>query len=283
MANRKCDCHQLADPDSMGTIGSMARAANKVIGGRVTNDTARAVAQYCSTHNCSQSTALRKALALLSSTSDDPEAALEALRELLNLDPAASQEDAVAAVQALFDAANAPNGPGDDGLQETVDQSPAPLFGASSPPAVKARVSPGALARVRAIATHQHSTVSIVLQQTLEMLASAGTTAPTPKQLKALDALLAALGLSPDAGQAEAVAAITSLMQSAAAANTPSAVGGFTIDPGPKGPVRQLTDAAPSARETFDAKKAGLTVPELRAAKLRLLRRTPSKTKATRQ
>lgn len=109
----------------------MAHSASKVVAGRVTKGTARALYEYCSTHNCTQSSALRKALTLLSSSADDPEATLTALRELLGIDATATEEEVKAAIAELFQQAGEAVDPGADGLQDSADP-PSPISALSA-------------------------------------------------------------------------------------------------------------------------------------------------------
>lgn len=127
MANNKCDCHAPVDPNELSTLGFMAHSASKVIAGPVSKGTARALVAYCSTHNCGQSEALRKALTLLASVDGDPAVALKALRELLGLDDTAARDEVVSAVAALFDQAGDSDPSESDGLQEGAEPRPAKL------------------------------------------------------------------------------------------------------------------------------------------------------------
>src|SRR5450631_1388804 len=83
--HKTCDCHGDASQHASRTIRTMARRANTVVSGRVTNATAKALLGYCSTHNCTQSEALRKALVVLSANGDDPEKQLDTVAAALGL------------------------------------------------------------------------------------------------------------------------------------------------------------------------------------------------------
>jgi hypothetical protein len=105
-----CDCDN--ECESGGTLERLTKSASTVIGARVTNTFARGLAEYCSANGCTQSGAIRVALAKLAKASDDPEQQLAALLDVLGItdDPSVvTTKQITDAVAALLDQ-HAPEG-----------------------------------------------------------------------------------------------------------------------------------------------------------------------------
>ena len=110
-----CQCNE---PVESGTrLKQFSRAASQVLSGRVTNGMAKDLAHYCSANRCTQSSALRIALARLAKSTDDPEAQLNAVREALGLDPEAGSGEVLDAIDRLFTQVGDPS-TGDSPLAE---------------------------------------------------------------------------------------------------------------------------------------------------------------------
>jgi hypothetical protein len=155
MANKTCDCNDDASLGSVGGLAALARDASRVVSGRVTNATARALGSYCSTHRCTQSEALRKALVILSASNDNPEAVIAAVAAALDLPADTPAEDVLAAVQEVVSAITAPLAA--DASSEVADAVP-PAPGAAAPPAPPAKnpVPPGSLSKHELAACKLH-------------------------------------------------------------------------------------------------------------------------------
>lgn len=153
-----CDCHGDASKHPSHTIRTFARSASSVVSGRVTNSTAKALLRYCQDHSCTQSEALRAALAMLSSASgpnEDPAAAIAALLKTLGLPDTATSEEVMAAVKNLLGSAtHAPAGA--DPSAQAADAPPVALSVVERAQLSKI-TDPGARAKFVALRAERHA------------------------------------------------------------------------------------------------------------------------------
>jgi len=126
-----CKCDDEVRPGS--AHASALGAASKVLSGRLTVGLARDLSTYCSTNSCSQSTALRIALAKLAASSDDPDAQLAAVREALALEPDAGRAEINTALDAVFAIVGDPSAEEIDPNAAAADAPPVPPLAASKP------------------------------------------------------------------------------------------------------------------------------------------------------
>ena len=142
------------------------------------------------------------------------------------------------------------------------------LVAASRTAILSARVTPARRAALYLLASKRGTTISAILLNALELVSSERTTPTTPEALAALKALLATLGLSPDASQPEVIAAVKSLLG-------PAPEEFPDVDP-----LAQMPDLPVPAKLASDLAARGMSHTEFLSRKAALLRRTPSKPKA---
>ncbi len=101
MSDNECTCKTHPRPGSALEVAT--RGASKRIGARLSTDAARALVNYCSSNDCTQSEGIRRALVVLAASTRSPEdQKLEALIEVLGLPPDADRSAIVAAIDELI-------------------------------------------------------------------------------------------------------------------------------------------------------------------------------------
>lgn len=123
-SNARCDCHEPVEPR---TALALSAGGSTVVGTRLTKGVARELARYCASRNCTQSEVLRKFVLSLAKKAGEPAAdpgeAIAAVIKALGLQPDASHQQIVDAVDALLGSGPSPEG-GADGLAEGGDPPP---------------------------------------------------------------------------------------------------------------------------------------------------------------
>lgn len=151
-----CDCKTPVEPGS--ALERLSHSASRVVGARVTNEFARGLVEYCSTNNCSQSAAIRTALAKLAKASDDPVQAFTALVDVLGLaDVPAAELTSAQIQQAVADLLTAVPPEGDapvpDPMAAPADAPPPPALAASKPAPAAVHLTAAQLAARQAAAS----------------------------------------------------------------------------------------------------------------------------------
>ena len=128
-----------------------------------------------------------------------------------------------------------------------------------------ARPTPAAIAGVRALAAARRVTPRALLLSATAAVAGSNNTAPTPEQVAALNAIVAALGLPQDAGRKTVLAAIQGLLDAMAELPAPA---------GPRVPSVEVPALQLSAETLAKLKAKGMTVPEFLSARAKAVRRS---------
>jgi hypothetical protein len=100
-SNAPCDCDEPVVP---GTALALSAGTSQIASTRISKGDARALARYCSTNNCSQSSVLRQFVVQLAKggAAADPNEQLAAVRAALGLGKDASRAEIAETVDALF-------------------------------------------------------------------------------------------------------------------------------------------------------------------------------------
>lgn len=109
MSHADCGCGDLCAPGS--SLEATSKQLSRVINARVSQGAAKALIKYCAANGCSQSTAIRVALAKLAKESGDPDAQLAAVASVFGLGKDATPDVVEAAFRALLTELRTPEDP----------------------------------------------------------------------------------------------------------------------------------------------------------------------------
>jgi hypothetical protein len=124
MSDSNCTCGAPRE----GALAMQTRAISTRVGARVDPEVARVLVNYCSrVGNCSTSEGIRRAIvALAASTATPEDQTLEAIREVLGLEPESNRAAIIEAIDHLFSVAgDGADAAQEDGLSETPEVAPA--------------------------------------------------------------------------------------------------------------------------------------------------------------